>query len=75
MKTISSDSQSPHYSPLSNLAVAKSKETDEDQFYQTTIAPLPHCVILAIVMPQETDEDQFHQTIIAHCVISAIVMP
>ncbi len=31
--------------------------TYEDQFHQTTVAPLAHCVILAIVMPKETDED------------------
>jgi|LakMenEpi03Aug12_release.lakeMendotaPanAssembly.Ray.scaffolds.fasta_scaffold357340_2 hypothetical protein len=55
MKTISSDS---HPSSLSNLAVAKPKETDEDQFYQTTIAPLAHN--LAIAMPQEMDKDLFH---------------
>ncbi len=49
-ETISLDS---HPSPLSNLAVAKQKETDDDQFYQTTLGPLKiaHCVILAIVMP------------------------
>ncbi len=34
------------------------QETDEDQFYQTIIAPLAQN--LAIAMPQETDEDQFH---------------
>ncbi len=41
------------------------QETDEDQFHQTTIATVAHCVILAIVMPQKTDYDQFYQTTIA----------
>ncbi len=52
------------------------RETDEDQFYQTTIAPLAHCVISAVAKPKETDEDQFYHTTtgpLAHCNLAIVI--